>query len=92
MAANDIDDIIEVFVPELDSSAALACIAGGVVLGGIIIYALMQQKAAGRLRSPFGPSDEDSPVEVVMDTVPGTTPIPQTYYGQGIDTSLPTEG
>lgn len=81
MAGQDVLDAIEIHVPELDTTTAVACIIGGVVLGGILIYALMQQNANGRLRSPFVPTI----IDPIDDRTPGTAPIPQGYYSQDVD-------
>lgn len=76
---NSADDIIEVIVPELNPSQAIMAIVGGLVLGGIVVYYLMSQANAGKLRNPFAAAD------IEIDTDPGTSPIPPSYYATPID-------
>lgn len=72
---NPVDDFIEVLIPELDTGTAIACVIGGLVLGGVIAYALFQQSKAGRIRSPFGAPD----VEPTYEEVETPAQLPPAY-------------
>jgi hypothetical protein len=71
----DAEKIVEipVHIPTLDSTMAIACIVGGVVVGAILWYAISQQMNAGNLRSPFVAHE-------IIDPVPdGPGEIPAVY-------------
>lgn len=78
---NPVDDFIEVLIPELDTGTAIACVIGGLVLGGVIAYALVQQSKAGRIRSPFGAPDVEPTYETESEA-PQQLPAAYSYSDQ----------